>query len=266
MSYRMIGVVMLLAALASLDAHAFSSRDVIVPSRAALGSETQAVDEQKTPEEVFALGTIFDDGVGVPRNYQAALYWYAQAARGSCRSHESHRSHACDGPWCDAGLRARVRVVSGGGKAGFSSAALNVATAYFDGLGVAQSYDQAASGCSYAARGDPRAENKLALLYTEGLGVPRNPEMAIALFRRSAAQGYAPAMAILGGMYAEGIGMERDDVRAQALLQAALGIGLPDGVRESAQHRLDQVAARLSSKSPRLNAAVTANSVPERTR
>ena len=81
MSYRMIGVVMLLAALASLDAHAFSSRDVIAPSRAAPGSETQAVDEQKTPEEMFALGTIFDDGVGVPRNYQAALYWYAQAAR-----------------------------------------------------------------------------------------------------------------------------------------------------------------------------------------
>ena len=122
------------------------------------------------------------------------------------------------------------------------------------------------SGCSYLRHAAIRAlKTSWRCCTRKGLGVPRNPEMAIALFRRSATQGYAPAMAILGGMYAEGIGMERDDVRAQALLQAALGIGLPDGVRESAQHRLDKVAARLSSKSPRLNAAVTANSVQERT-
>src|SRR5262245_54464283 len=33
-----------------------------------------------TPEEMFTLGAVFDDGAGVPRNYETAYYWYERAA------------------------------------------------------------------------------------------------------------------------------------------------------------------------------------------
>ncbi|MGH8239972.1 MAG: tetratricopeptide repeat protein [Steroidobacteraceae bacterium] len=100
---------------------------------------------------------------------------------------------------------------------------LNVATAYFHGLGVPQSYDSTAKWLQLlAARGDPRAEHRLALLYTEGVGVPQNPEIAVALFRRAAAQGYAPAMAIVGALDAEGSGTKRDDARAAAVTASSV--------------------------------------------
>jgi TPR repeat protein len=55
-------------------------------------------------------------------------------------------------------------------------------------------------------------------------------------------------MANLGIMYAGGVGMERDDVRAHALLQAALEIGLPASLREATLGQLQQVAARLKNR------------------
>ncbi len=190
MSNRMIGVVMLLISLASLDAHAFSSRDVIAPSRAAPGSETSAVEEQKTPEEMFTLGTMFDDGAGVQRNYPAALYWYAQAARaGHVEAMNRIGVMRATGHGVTQDYALAFKWYLAAAEHGSSSAALNVATAYFHGLGVPQSYDSAAKWLQLlAARGDPRAEHKLALLYTEGVGVPQNPEIAVALFRRAAAQ------------------------------------------------------------------------------
>jgi TPR repeat protein len=72
--------------------------------------------------------------------------------------------------------------------------------------------------------------------------------MAVDLLQRAAAQRYAPAMANLGSMYADGIGVERDDVRAYALLHAALEIGVPTGLREVSHDQLSRVAARLNGK------------------
>jgi TPR repeat protein len=77
----------------------------------------------------------------------------------------------------------------------------NMALLYFYGLGVHQSYAQAAMLLKQSAgKGDADAQNKLGGMYDDGLGVARDPRRAKALYLNSAAQGYAPAIVNLGRM------------------------------------------------------------------
>jgi TPR repeat protein len=125
----------------------------------------------------------------------------------------------------------------------------NIATLYFYGFGVPQSYEQAAKVLEVAVQaGDPDAQNKLAALYDDGLGVAQDHAKAFELFQRAAAQGYSPAMANLGRAYIEGRGVERDDVRGYALMRAALDVGVPQSMRAMAQQEIDAASARLDER------------------
>jgi hypothetical protein len=72
-----------------------------------------------------------------------------------------------------------------------------------------------------AAQGDAEAQYSLAVLYTNGLGVPRDVAGALAWYRRSAAQGYARAQNNLAWFYANGQGVKRDLTRAAAWYRQA---------------------------------------------
>lgn len=125
----------------------------------------------------------------------------------------------------------------------------NIATLYFYGWGVPQSYEEAAKILQLAVdAGDPDAQNKLATLYDDGLGVTRDHGQAFELYRRAAAQGYTPAMANLGRMYIEARGVERNDVRGYALLRAALDAGIPQSMQAMANQELHAATARLDEE------------------
>jgi TPR repeat protein len=96
--------------------------------------------------------------------------------------------------------------------------------------------------------GDAAAQNKLGALYDDGLGVPKSAHDAFELFNLAAAQGYAPGMANLGRAYARGNGVKRDEIRAYALLSAAVEIGMPRGERDAALFELGALSQRLSTK------------------
>lgn len=69
--------------------------------------------------------------------------------------------------------------------------------------------------------GDPDAQTALAGLFIQGLGVARDPAMAVHWYRRAALQGAVMAQLNLGDLYARGLGVERDLVRAYAWLELA---------------------------------------------
>ena len=122
-----------------------------------------------------------------------------------------------------------------------------------------QSYDTAAKLLRGAAeRGDRAAENRLAVMYDQGLGVPKDHRRARGLLQQSAAQGYAPAMVGLGRIYVEGIGVPRDRERGYALIRAALDVGIPSELRELAFFELGAACARLDKQqSARAEAAAS---------
>ena len=65
-----------------------------------------------------------------------------------------------------------------------------------------------------AEQGDPAAQNALAILDATGRGVLRDPEAALALFRRAATNGYALAQLNLAVAFEDGRLMPRDPLRA----------------------------------------------------
>jgi TPR repeat protein len=73
-------------------------------------------------------------------------------------------------------------------------------------------------------------------------------------------------MANLASMYADGVGGERDDVRAYALLHAALQIGMPNDMRKASYELLSSLAARLNEaqrpKADQLSWEISAVALP----
>jgi hypothetical protein len=67
--------------------------------------------------------------------------------------------------------------------------------AYYSGLGVPQSYEEAAKWCAKAAdQGDAAAQDNLGMMCYSGLGVPKNSALAFALHCLAAKQGNTNAM------------------------------------------------------------------------
>ena len=72
-----------------------------------------------------------------------------------------------------------------------------------------------------AEAGDPDAQHDLALIYIQGLGVPRDPEAAAHWFGEAALQGNANAQYNLGVMYEQGLGVPQDRIEALLLYLTA---------------------------------------------
>jgi TPR repeat protein len=73
-----------------------------------------------------------------------------------------------------------------------------------------------------ADKGGPRSQYELAQLYAEGIGEPRSTaDSPVALLRRSATNGYAPAFHALAEHYRTGLGVAVDYVQAIRYYKAA---------------------------------------------
>jgi len=79
-----------------------------------------------------------------------------------------------------------------------------------------------------AKHGDPRGENGLGVLYANGLGVPRDDDLAVEWYRKAANQGYRAAQNNLGEMYLQGRGVERDYATAKYWFTEAASRGDSD--------------------------------------
>ena len=118
-----------------------------------------------------------------------------------------------------------------------------------------------------ARNGDPKAMNKLAVMYDLGLGVAPDTARAVELYRAAADRGSAVAQNNLGVAYALGRGVGRDRAQAIQWLGAAAKKGLVlaentlgvlylmAGDERSAAVRLSRAVARHGFDAARLNLA-----------
>ena len=94
---------------------------------------------------------------------------------------------------------------------------------------------------SKAEQGNVKAQNTLGKMYYKGEGVPKDYQLAMKWYRKSAVQGHAGAQYYLGQMYKEGHGVREDKVLAHKWfnLAAAQGHKSAAGNRNSlAQHMM----------------------------
>lgn len=105
---------------------------------------------------------------------------------------------------------------------GDAKAQFELATAYFQGIGVEQDYQQAFKWYQKAAQqGMPAAQHNLGHIYSQGLGVAVDDEQAIYWYRKAAKQGDWRAQNSLGNAYRLGKGVAQDAQQAVKWYQKA---------------------------------------------
>jgi hypothetical protein len=154
-----------------------------------------------------ALGQMFYDGKGVPRDYKKASTWFLLAA-------------------------ARGDVL----------AQYALGTMYQDGEGVPRDYKEAVKWYLLAAeQGDASAQSELGRMYKDGRDTPQNYPEAVKWCHLAALQGRTGAQIELAEMYWFGEGIPRDYVRANMwLVIAADQISGSDRQHEIAEIRANE--------------------------
>jgi TPR repeat protein len=145
--------------------------------------------EQGQPKAMLNVGTLYERGVGVPRNFTKALEWHQKAA--------------------DAGEK---------------EAYMRLALCYEIGMGAAADADRALKNLKKAAEmGLVPAMHKLAGLYLHGRGLPRDEAAGFDLLVKAADAGDPSALVDLGLTLRDGLfGRKAEPAKARArLLQAA---------------------------------------------
>jgi TPR repeat protein len=93
---------------------------------------------------------------------------------------------------------------------------------YQFGTGIAQDLGLAVHWyCKAVEAGNARGMNNLAILLSDGLGVPKDEEQARDLWRRSAALGHVNAMANLAFSYLQSESAKRDQKQGLAWMERA---------------------------------------------
>lgn len=142
----------------------------------------------------FELARRYENGDGLEKDMEMALYWYRKAAEGGSIQAASDLS------WF------------------YSSAAGQV---------VARDYVEAEKWCRIAAEaGHSSAQSRLGWLYEHGYGgLEQSYQEAAKWFALSAENGHAGGMANLGNMYLNGWGVEKDYTIARQWIEKAVELG-----------------------------------------
>ena len=134
---------------------------------------------------------MFEDGVGVKRDYKQAFDWYRKAA--------------------DQNL---------------PQAEKQIGYFYQCGYGVKQDYAEAHAWYLRAARhGNSDAENQLGFFAEEGWGQPKNYAEALAWFYKAAGHGSNDAEENIGYMFQNGLGVQTDYAKAMSWFVEAAAHG-----------------------------------------
>jgi predicted aspartyl protease len=135
------------------------------------------------------VGSLYDNGEGVPKDYNEAIKWYRLAAA-----------------------------------QGDEFAQNNLGVMYANGRAVPQDYGEAIKWYRLAAaHGDAQGQANLGAVYANGRGVPQDDKEAVKWFRLAAAQGNQLALGDLGLMYAYGQGVPKDYVLSYMWLTVGKG-------------------------------------------
>lgn len=133
------------------------------------------------------MGTVFQEGRGVPQDYGEAFRWYLRSAAAGDALAESHIGYF-----------------------------------YGSGLGVARNDERAAFWYRRSAeQGFAYAEYNFARLLVEGQGMPHDPAQAVAWYEKAASQNDLDARTMLGLMYEHGNGVELSYEKAAAWYRGA---------------------------------------------
>ena len=165
--------------------------------------------EKGVPSAILTLGTMYERGIGTPRNFIKALEWYRKAAKAGLAE-----------GYYNVGVCHEIGMGTAGGAAeafinfeksaelGLAQGFYKLASLYFIGFGTAKNEQWGVELLKRAAAaGHMVAANDLGVIYFAGtFGQAKNPELAFDMFTRASQLGNAEAMKNLAVFYRDGLG------------------------------------------------------------
>ncbi|SFE41292.1 tetratricopeptide repeat protein [Roseivivax sediminis] len=205
--------------------------DGVVQSHAAAVSAYEEAARAGHAAAQNRLGRLNFEGLGTPRDRDAALDWFAKAADGGAPEHLFDYARALEATGDDGALPRAAALYRDAAEAGHIEAAVSLGVLYQDGRGVPRDPQEALRLYTIGAAQDhPRAMNNLGLLHARGDGVPQDYARAAQLFDAAAEAGLREAATNLGVMYENGFGVPLDEEEAHRLYRlggAARGAETP---------------------------------------
>ena len=180
-----------------------------------------------------ALGVLYDDGHGVPKDQRVAVMWYRKAAeKGNPQAQLNLGIHYEQAQGVEQDYAVALGWYSKAAEQGYAAAEVALGTMYYRGRGVAQDKKQANAWFKRAAdQGNASAQQNLANAFYFGDGAEINYAEALKLYQQAAAQGYGDSQYNLGVMYEKGQGVPKDAARAYFWWLLASAREVPDAAR-----------------------------------
>jgi len=180
-----------------------------------------------------ALGVLYDNGDGVPKDQRVAVMWYRKAAeKGNPQAQLNLGIHCEQGQGVEQEDAVALGWYSKAAEQGYAAAEVALGNMYHRGRGVAQDKKQANAWFKRAAdQGNASAQQNLANALYFGDGAEINYAEAFKLYQQAAAQGYGDSQYNLGVMYEKGQGVPKDGAQAYFWWLLASAREVPDAAR-----------------------------------
>jgi TPR repeat protein len=169
--------------------------------------------ENGQPQAMISVGSLYEQGLGVPRNFTKALEWYTRAA--DAGEKEAYmRLGVCReiGMGATADMGKAVAAYEKSASLGYAPARHKMADLYLNGRGVPKDVDKGFDFLIKAAEaGESAAMNDLGQILRAGLyGRKADPEKARSWLAKAAETGHAQAILTLAAMLKDGVGGKVD--------------------------------------------------------
>jgi TPR repeat protein len=170
------------------------------------------------------LGMMFEHGLGMPKDPQAALLWYRTAAdRGSGYAAYKLALMFENGNGVQQDMVQTANWLKRASECGLPEAQYKLGLMLESGRGINQRWPEAAAWYLQAAnQGVVEAQFRLGFMYENGMGVQKDMQAAARYYKLAADRGNAGAQYNLAVMYVTGEGVEKKDtVEAARLFELA---------------------------------------------
>ncbi|MDR2047615.1 MAG: hypothetical protein LBP79_06985 [Clostridiales bacterium] len=207
-------------------------------------------------EAQFILGVSYENGRGVPKNYEKAAEWYGKAAaNGNAEALNNLGALTQRGVGAPQDYARAFELYARAAKQNNANALYNLGNCYYNGWGAPRDEKKAAELYARAAElGQAKAQNNLAYMYEKGDGVPRDADKAAKLYGEAVRGGDVYARELLGmcrepAEYPEGVAvrdMGEYDVVGGRLVQRGESAGIYGGIEDeealAAEARAEEIA------------------------
>ena len=169
--------------------------------------------EKGNSEAMLTLGSLYERGIGTPRNFTKAFEWYRKAANAGVPAGYYNVGVCYEiGMGNSGNINEAFNHFEKSAELGLSQGLYKLASLYFTGQGTEKNEPWGVELLSRAAaKGHAAAANDLGVIYFEGtFGQTKDANKAFDWFSRSANLGNGEAMKNLAIFYRDGIGRQAD--------------------------------------------------------